>query len=74
MPSKNAEPIKQQSAKLDSERFDEVFDPSISLQRTIDLYRAKGCDESLISKKIQSIQNRKELIDMQKKKVYLKIK
>ena len=45
IPSKNAEPIKQWLAKLGSERIDEVFDPSISAQRVIDLYRAKGFDE-----------------------------
>ena len=46
IPSKNAEPIKQWLAKLGSERIDEVFDPSISAQRAIDLYRAKGYDEA----------------------------
>ena len=44
VPSKNAEPIKQWLAKLGSERIDEVFDPSIATQRSIDLYRAKGFD------------------------------
>ena len=38
VPSKNAEPIKQWLAKLGSERIDEVFDPSIAVQRSIDLY------------------------------------
>ena len=42
IPSKNAEPIKQWLAKLGSERIDETFDPSLSVQRAIDLYRAKG--------------------------------
>ncbi len=37
IPSKNAEPIKQWLAKLGSERIDEIFDPSISAQRAIDL-------------------------------------
>ena len=46
IPSKNAEPIKQWLAKLGKERIDEVFDPSISAQRAIDLYRAKGYDEA----------------------------
>ena len=36
IPSKNAEPIKQWLAKLGSERIDEVFDPSIAMQRSID--------------------------------------
>ena len=66
IPSKNAEPIKQWLAKLGSERIDEVFDPSIAAQRSIDLYRAKGFDEKWISKRIQNIQDRKELTDVWK--------
>ena len=66
IPSKNAEPIKGWLAHLGSERINEVFDPSISVQRSIDLYRAKGFDEKWISKRIQSIQDRKELIDVWK--------
>jgi hypothetical protein len=66
IPSKNAEPIKQWLAKLGSERIDEVFDPSIAAQRSIDLYRMKGYDESWIAKRIKSIQDRKELTDVWK--------
>ena len=66
IPSKNAEPIKQWLAKLGSERIDEVFDPSIAAQRSIDLYRTKGYDEKWISKRIQNIQDRKELTDVWK--------
>ena len=33
VPSKNAEPIKEWLAKLGKERIDEVFDPSITMQR-----------------------------------------
>ena len=63
IPSKNAEPIKQWLAHLGSERVDEVFDPSISVQRSIDLYRAKGFDEKWISERIKGIQSRRELTD-----------
>ena len=66
VPSKNAEPIKQWLAHLGSERIDEVFDPSIAVQRAIDLYRTKGYDEKWISKRMQSIQDRKELTDVWK--------
>ena len=66
VPSKNAEPIKQWLAQLGSERIDEVFDPSIAAQRAIDLYRTKGYDEKWISKRMQSIQDRKELTDVWK--------
>lgn len=66
VPSKNAEPIKQWLAKLGSERIDETFDPSISLQRSIDLYRAKGYDEAWIAKRIRTLQERKGLTDVWK--------
>ena len=66
IPSKNAEPIKQWLAKLGSERIDEVFDPSITAQRAIDLYRAKGYDENWITKRIKGIQDRKKLTDVWK--------
>ena len=66
IPSKNAEPIKEWLAKLGRQRIDEVFDPSIAAQRSIDLYRAKGYEEKWITKRIQSIQDRKELTDVWK--------
>ena len=64
IPSKNAEPIKQWLAKLGSERINEVFDPSLAAQRSIDLYRAKGYDEKWIAKRLKGIQDRKELTDI----------
>ena len=66
IPSKNAEPVKQWLAKLGSERINEIFDPSISLQRSVDLYRAKGYDEAWIAKRIKGIQERKGLTDIWK--------
>ena len=64
IPSKNAEPIKQWLAKLGSERIDEIFNPSLAAQRSIDLYRTKGYDEVWISKRIKGIQDRKRLTDV----------
>ena len=66
IPSKNAEPIKQWLAKLGSERIDEVFDPSITIQRAIDTYRKKGYDEEWIIKRIKGIQDRKKLTEVWK--------
>lgn len=66
VPSKNAEPIKQWLAKLGSERIDETFDPSIAVQRAINLYQAKGYDQKWIDKRIKSIQDRRELTDIWK--------
>ncbi len=42
IPSKNAESIKLWLVKLGRERIDEVFDPPISVERAMDLYRRKG--------------------------------
>ena len=64
IPSKNAESIKVWLAKLGSERIDEVFDPSLAAQRSIDIYRAKGYDEKWIAKRLKGIQDRKELTDI----------
>ena len=64
VPSKNAEPIKLWLAKLGKERIDETFDPSITVQRAIDNYRAKGYDEEWIIKRIKGIQDRKKLTDI----------
>ena len=66
IPSKNAEPIKQWLARLGSERIDEVFDPSLTVQRAVDTYRAKGYDEDWIAKRIKGIQERKKLTDVWK--------
>ena len=66
IPSKNAEPVKLWLASLGKERIDEVFDPSLTIQRAIDTYRAKGYDEAWIAKRIKGIQERKKLTDIWK--------
>ncbi len=43
-----------------------MFDPSISVQRGIDTYRAKGYDEAWIGKRIKGMQDRKKLTDIWK--------
>ena len=64
IPTPNAEPMKLWLARLGKERIDEVFDPSITVQRAIDTYRAKGYDEDWIIKRIKGIQDRKKLTDV----------
>ncbi|MBR6820913.1 MAG: phage antirepressor protein [Bacilli bacterium] len=64
IPTPNAEPMKLWLARLGKERIDEVFDPSITVQRAIDTYRAKGYDEVWIIKRIKGIQDRKKLTDV----------
>ena len=64
IPSKKAEPMKLWLARLGKERIDEVFDPSLTVQRALDTYRAKGYDEDWIIKRIKGIQDRKKLTDV----------
>ena len=64
IPSKNAEPIKLWLASLGKERIDETFNPSLTVQRAIDMYRVKGYDEDWIIKRIKGIQDRKKLTDV----------
>ncbi|MDY3797651.1 MAG: BRO family protein [Bacilli bacterium] len=64
IPSKKAEPMKLWLARLGKERIDEVFDPSITVQRAVDTYRAKGYDEDWIIKRIKGIQDRKKLTNV----------
>ena len=64
IPSPNAEPMKLWLARLGKERIDEIFDPSITVQRAIDTYRAKGYDEEWIIKRIKGVQDRKKLTDV----------
>jgi len=66
IPSKNAEPIKLWLARLGKERIDETFNPSLAMQRSIDMYRAKGYDEAWIAKRMKALQERKELTDVWK--------
>ena len=66
IPSKNAEPVKQWLAHLGKERIDEVFNPSIGIQRLVDTYRAKGYDDAWIEKRTKGIINRKQLTDVWK--------
>ncbi len=64
IPSPNAESMKLWLARLGKERIDEIFDPSITVQRAIDTYRTKGYDEEWIIKRIKGIQDRKKLTDV----------
>ena len=66
VPSKKAEPFKLWLAKLGKERIDEIFDPSIALERAIEIYRTKGYDEQWIAKRIKALQERKQLTDVWK--------
>ncbi|MDO5577599.1 MAG: Bro-N domain-containing protein, partial [Fibrobacter sp.] len=49
IPSKKAEPFKMWLAKVGSERIDEISDPELSIERAVEVYRAKGYSDKWIS-------------------------
>ena len=49
--------IKDWLAKLGSERIDELFDPSLIVERSINAWRAMGYSEEWIKNKISKIIN-----------------
>ena len=61
VPSPKAEPFKLWLANLGSERVDEVFDPSIGIDKMIDFYLNKGYSLEWIELRIKAIINRKKL-------------
>ena len=61
IPSKNAEPFKIWLANLGKERVDEVFDPSLGIDKMIDFYLNKGYSLEWIKERIDAIINRKKL-------------
>lgn len=63
IPSKKAEPFKQWLAQVGAERLDEIADPEKAMERAIATYRAKGYSEEWITRRIRSIEIRKEMTD-----------
>lgn len=66
IPSPKAEPFKLWLAKLGSERIDEVYDPSLAIDRAINYYSNKGYDDNWIELRLKGILNRKKLTDVWK--------
>ena len=66
VPSPKAEPFKLWLANLGSERVDEVFDPSIGIDKMIDFYLNKGYSLEWIELRIKAIVNRKKLTNVWK--------
>ena len=68
IPSPKAEPFKLWLAQVGKERFEEIENPELAAQRSIDYYRAKGYPEEWIERRHQSIEARKRLTDEWKKR------
>lgn len=59
--SPNAEPFKIRLANLGSERIDEIYDPELAMNRTINYYRNKGYHDDWIEARIKGIISRNKL-------------
>ena len=63
IPSKKAEPFKMWLAQVGRERFEEVIDPELTIERALETYAKKGYSREWINQRLQAIQVRKELTD-----------
>lgn len=63
VPSPKAEPLKLWLAEQGKRTIDETNDPELLTQRQIELYKAKGYTDEWITRRIQTIETRKELTD-----------
>ncbi len=63
IPSKKAEPFKLWLAKVGRERIDETYDPEITINRALEIYRIKGYSEEWINQRLKTIDVRKEFTD-----------
>jgi hypothetical protein len=61
IPSPKAEPFKLWLAQVAAERFDEMQDPELSIDRALEQYLKLGYTESWINQRLKSIEIRKEL-------------
>jgi len=63
IPSPKAEPFKVWMAKVAAERIDQLQDPELSIQQALADYRRLGYTEKWITRRLKSIDVRKDLTD-----------
>ena len=63
IPSKKAEPVKQWLAQVGAQRIDQMIDPELTFQMTVEDYRRQGYSDRWINERMKSIKMRKELTD-----------
>lgn len=68
IPSPKAEPFKLWMAKVAAERVAQLQDPELSIQQALEDYRRLGYTEKWITRRLKSIEIRKELTDEWKKR------
>jgi hypothetical protein len=68
IPSPKVEPFKLWLAQVAAERLDEIQDPELSIDRSLEQYLKLGYSEKWINQRLKSIEIRKELTDEWKKR------
>lgn len=68
VPSPKAEPLKMWMAHVAAERLDQMQDPELSIQQALADYKRLGYTDKWISRRLKSIEVRKELTDEWKKR------
>jgi DNA-damage-inducible protein D len=63
IPSPRVEPLKQWLARIGKERFDEIENPEISIERMQEIYEKKGYPKEWIGKRIEGMIIRQKLTD-----------
>ncbi len=63
IPSPKVEPLKRWLAKVGKERFDEIENPELSMERMQSLYEKKGYPKEWIDKRMRGIAVRQDLTD-----------
>ena len=63
IPSPKAEPFKLWLAQVAAERFDEMQDPELTIDRALEQYLKLGYSENWINQRLKSIEIRKDLTD-----------
>ncbi len=63
IPSPKAEPFKLWLSQVAAERLDELQDPELSIDRSLEQYLKLGYSENWINQRLKSIEIRKELTD-----------
>ena len=67
IPSKRAEPFKVWLAEVGNQRLNQLQDPELSIEQTMQDYKHLGYSENWINQRLKSIEIRKELTDEWKK-------
>lgn len=66
IPSKKAEPFKQWMAQVASDRIDQMQDPELGIQQSLQDFKRLGYSDNWINQRLKSIEIRKDLTDQWK--------